>query len=312
MIMRLRQHIVSSAIGLSGALVAQQPFPTYADNGTWSLLRCITANGTWCFTETFTYGDSDTLCGHVWSVHSWPTFGTPGTAYIRNEGQRTLLRRSSDCLDKEYVLYDYSLDVGDSIHIPFNMDWADPDTALFFLRSIDTVQILGVERRRFSLLFDSCSTGVADAEMQWVEGIGSTLHPFYALDCLCDWCMQFMDLLCYDSTGVQLYQDLLLNTCDTTMMVGVPDLMPEEGPTFRIWQDPTNGTLVIQFDHQGAPAGAELSLLTADGRPVRRMNGPQQGEDQLTVPLPGIHGGVYLLQVSVRGERVAAERIVIQ
>ena len=74
----------------------QQPFPTNADNGSWSVLHCITGIGTTCHTETYAYDGSDTLCGHTWSVYTWPSFGDPNVAYLRNEGQRTLLRRTSD------------------------------------------------------------------------------------------------------------------------------------------------------------------------------------------------------------------------
>lgn len=38
------------------------------------------------------------------------------TIYVRNDGPRTRLRVGSKCLDKEYLLYDYSLADGDPVY----------------------------------------------------------------------------------------------------------------------------------------------------------------------------------------------------
>ncbi len=179
----LKPALCVSTLALSFVSVSQQPFPTYADSGAWNTLLCLGVPPNACMTQTFAYDGSDTFCGSTWSIYSWPTFGLdPGIAYLRNEGQRTLLRSSTNCSDKEYVIYDFSMAVGDTVYPPLNADLFTPDTAMFVLQDIDTVDILGVERRRFSLLYDRCNTGMVNTPMEWIEGIGSTTHPFYSTD----------------------------------------------------------------------------------------------------------------------------------
>jgi hypothetical protein len=288
---------------------AQQPFPTYADSGTWSVLRCLYGIGTYCLTETCTYADQDTLCGRTWSVFTWPTFGGPGIAYLRNEGQRTLMRYGQDCLDKEYVLYDFSMDVGDSVYVPLNMDLIDPDTTLFVLQAIDTVEILGVERRRFSLLFNLCNEGPPNVPMQWIEGIGSTVHPFYPVDCLCDFCEQGLTTLCYDSAGVQLYMDPFFDTCDT-LITSVDELGVPNGARLQCIYDEASRSLFVSVDPE---PGTDLSLvlLASDGRIVRWQGLANAAAGRTRMDVASLAAGVYVVMLTKGSAYLAGQRVVI-
>ncbi len=293
---------------------SQQPFPTCADSGTWSVLHCITGIGTTCHTETYAYDGSDTLCGHTWSVYTWPSFGDPNVAYLRNEGQRTLLRRSSDCLDKEYVMYDFSMAVGDSVYAPMTMDIMDPDTTLFILQAIDTVDVLGVERRRFSLMYDPCNENFVNTPMQWIEGIGSITHPFFPLDCMCDFCEQSLALLCYDSAGVQLYLDPLYGTCDT-LITAIDERGGDLTRLLRVDYDASGGALSIAVDPSltsAGGAGFSLSLIASDGRAVKRQQMPEAPLTPAHMEVAAIARGVYVLLLSDGRRLRGAQRVVIR
>ncbi|MBP7515111.1 MAG: hypothetical protein KA791_11215 [Flavobacteriales bacterium] len=312
--MRLRQPVFSIALVLTGTSLAQQPFPTASDSGTWSVLTCIYGIGVWCQTETCAYDATDTLCGSTWSVYSWPTFGLdPGIAYVRNEGQRTLLRRTTDCLDKEYVIYDFSMEVGDSVYAPMNMDLIPQDTTLFILQDIDTVDVLGVERRRFTLLFDPCNGNFANASMEWIEGIGSTMHPFYSVDCLCDFCEQSLTLLCYDSSGVQLFVDPVFQTCDTLITtVDEPSSAPAN--VLSVLYDATAGSLIVTVDQdvqEQNRSGLTLVLVAGDGRMIRRQGLSASASRGVRMDVASLASGAYVLLLTDGHERLAGRRIVI-
>ena len=51
----LRASAVTVFLSFVGLSRAQQPFPTYADNGTWSVLQCAYGIGLTCYTQTYTY-----------------------------------------------------------------------------------------------------------------------------------------------------------------------------------------------------------------------------------------------------------------
>ena len=127
---------------------AQQPIGTYIDQSHWSILHGVFGMG-WYF-ETDEYGFVDTLsmCGETYSVLplQWQD-----TAYIRNDGQRVLYRNTTDCIDKEYLMYDYSLAIGDSSYLGQYL--SEPDTGLFIVDTIDHVVINGVSRLRYTMLY---------------------------------------------------------------------------------------------------------------------------------------------------------------
>jgi hypothetical protein len=292
----------------------QQPFPTYGDGGTWSVLHCVTGIGTTCHTETYGYIGSDTFCGHIWSTYVWPSFGDPNIAYLRNDGQRTLLRRTSDCLHKEYVIYDFSMDVGDSVYSPMTMDIMDPDTTLFILQAIDTVEILGVERRRFSLLFDPCNENFVTTPMEWIEGIGSTMHPFYPVDCLCDFCEQSLTLLCYDSSEVQLYVDPVFQTCDT-LITAIDERGGAHASMLSVFHDATAGSLYVTVNKNAwneSRTGLALVLMASDGRIVRQQGLTASAASGVRMDVASVAPGVYVLLLTNGSERLAAQRVIIQ
>ncbi|MBK9175020.1 MAG: hypothetical protein IPM46_01535 [Flavobacteriales bacterium] len=311
--MVLRPLIFSFVVAPALA-VAQQPFPTYTDNGTWSVLQCITGSGTTCITTTQTYAEANTFCGHTWSTYTWPTFGSPNVAHLRNDGLRTLLRRSMDCLDKEYVIYDFSMEVGDSVYAALNMDLPGQDTALFVLQAIDTVEILGVDRRRFSLLFNLCNQDMVSTPMEWIEGIGSTMHPFYSVDCLCYLCQQSFTLLCYDSSGVQLYVNPVFNTCDTLLTtIHEAETVPTSG--LQVIYDAAAGTLRVLRAWNGRDEMASrhsLMLITADGRTAVHHDLEGAAIHGALMDVSRVAPGAYVVVLTDGRTRLAGHRVVIE
>jgi hypothetical protein len=290
----------------------QQPFPTWAQDPTWSVLECVYGIGCSCNTEVFQFTDSIDMCGHSYSILSSPGDST----YFRNEGQRTLFRRSTDCLEKEYLIYDYSIAVGDTLFTGLNMDWSQADTAMFVLQAIDTIQLSGTARRRLLMKYDRCNEGNLQAysTMHWVEGIGSTRHPFYPLACICDFCESGQVLLCHDSASVQLYQDTVLNTCDTTF-VGLEEHEAETTCVLRAWQGPGGDAILLQFRGDGCAGSAmdrTLSILDMDGKLVRVFSLPNGEHGPITVPLHDMARGIYYLEASTGGTRISSTRVVIE
>lgn len=310
--MHIRYAPIAVAIGLlsTEGVKAQQPFPIHGDDGTWSALSCYWFN---CNTEVYQFTDTTTLCGYTWSVLASPAGALVDTAYFRNEGSRTLLRTSSDCASREYLVYDYSMAIGDTVYTAMNIGMALADTTPFVLQAIDTVNLFDVPRRRFSLLFDRCNEGVPNTPVSWIEGIGSELHPFYSLMCICDACESTYLLLCYDSAGVQRYRNGYYNTCDTTI-VGQEERGLEQGGALRAWQGADGTTLLLQL-HGGHPVSMEavvVSMLGMDGRLVRSITWGSGSAGPVEVSLQGMAPGIYSLVATSRGARIASAQVMIR
>lgn len=278
----------------------QQPFPTWAEDPTWSVLECVYGIGFWCNTEVFAFTGSLPMCGHTYSVLS----SASDTAYFRNDGQRTLFRRSTDCLAKEYLIYDYSIEVGDTIYAGLNMAWTSTDTAMFVLQAIDTVQLSGTERRRFLLKYDRCNNGDLQvySTMHWIEGVGSGQHPFYPLACICDFCETSHMLLCLDSGSVQLYQDTIFRSCDTTFTnVGIGE--PTDPGTGGLTIVEKGSTITVMDPSNLRSAQVRIVDLTGRVRSIARA-----GDPPFVFDTSGLSSGVYLVVLSDAGGRDRAAR----
>lgn len=121
---------------------------SYTDSATWHVLYCYWSD---CQTHVKTYLGEIDLCGHQYSFRAFPS-GDVG--YFRSDSLRAYFRRTQNCSDKEYLLYDFSMEIGDTVYMGFELwsSWQPSDTAAFKLMSIDTIMQFGVSRRRFNML----------------------------------------------------------------------------------------------------------------------------------------------------------------
>lgn len=281
------------------ALAQQQPFPTYADSSRWSV--ALSVMGMPYGTDVVRFTDTLSMCGHQYAVTEELLFGSAG--YFRNEGPRTYLRRTTECSDKEYLTYDFSLGIGDTAYVGSHADWNDQDTAIAIVDEIVTLTYQGVERRRFTVLLDRCPMP-GDAplftHMYWVEGIGSLTHPFYSLICICNVCETGMTLTCADSSNVPLYRSAPDVTCHEN--VGVHEIARAPGPALVIGQHATNGWLPVMLPKELRTG--QLFIFDAAGRArsVQQVTASTRGIDAI-----GLEAGVFLaLLVETDGRRWAA------
>lgn len=210
-------------------------------------------------------------------------------------------------------MYDYSMGIGDTVYAGLNMDYVEPDTARFILQAIDTIEILGVERRRFSMMFERCNEAFLYGTMEWIEGIGSSMHPFYSVECLCDFCEQSLTLLCYDSSGVQLYVDPVFETCDTLITaINGPD--EAHASVLHVYHDGNTGSLLVTVDPDvwnERSSRLVLVLMASDGRLVQRQDLSGLPSSALRMNVASVASGGYVLLLTDDRERLAGQRVVV-
>ncbi len=266
-------------------LTAQQPFPSSADLPRWSVEWFILGqpNGTVVLQSPST----TSLCGHTYNTVSGTDTGNE--VLFRNEGQRTWLRNSTDCGEREYLLYDFTLNVGDSTYVGWQMEGPTLDTTLAIVQSIDVVAYEGVLRRRFSVIIDRCPDTFGPSlftEDVWIEGVGSMGHPFYSTICLCDFCETGLSLLCADSGGVATYRRTPQVECDWT--VGIPDTGVNE---HTLTVNYAAGQLGI--DLPGGSVPGTLVLYDTKGSTVQTM--PITADTR--IPVGALPAGIYTVEI---------------
>ncbi len=91
---------------------------------------------------------------------------------LREEGEKIFWRNSIE--NKDYLLYDFGLSVGDSLFVtPISI--YTQDSVLIICESVDTINVMGVNRRRLSIRTANPSAYYNTDIEYWLWGIGSTL-----------------------------------------------------------------------------------------------------------------------------------------
>jgi len=272
---------------------SQNAFPAYADSAKWNVYHCVYGMGSLCNTLTYQY-DRDTLfCGHVYSKIKTTTTGAVG--YVRSDSSHVYIRATNSCSGKEYLMYDFSITIGDTIYVANNIwDYNPSDTTRFVLDSSKTINFSGVNRRIYFVRYEpdpDLSPGWFGRSMTWIEGIGSTTNPFFPVECISDYCESSWQLLCFDSLSVQLYQDAAFKTCDTTFTdVSINDLTITNH--LNIFPNPFNDNLTISVDNATL---SDISLFNVFGECVYSWSG--NGKNNLLIDnLSKIPAGAYFIK----------------
>jgi len=197
-----------STIVCCTSMIAQSVFPEYEDQPVWRLAT-LGMNGAG---QATAYVSGDTLaCGQTWNVAQQYFTAANGQnsniwtiGYYRVENDRVLFRNALACTDPEYLMYDFSLEVGDTALCGQVLGGFGTSAARVYIYQKDTIYIDCTPRRRlWALGFSPVGGSMGPSNcMQWVEGIGSVEHPFYSGTCfsLCDgFCESIYSVSCFQT-----------------------------------------------------------------------------------------------------------------
>ncbi len=259
---------------------SQNVFPSYGDSATWHVLDCYWTD---CHTEIRTFQGEINLCG---LSYSFTTLPSGFTGYFRSDSLRAYFRRTQNCADKEYLLYDFSMEIGDTAYVGFNLwELSTDDSSGFTLLNVDTITQFGVSRRRFNM---RSGPDWNYRPMAWIEGIGSDIDPFYSFLCLHDYCESSYTTLCYDSAGTQLYQHPDFGTCSATS-VGINEV--QSNLDITISPNPFTHSFQINSDARIR----DVEVYSILGEMIGKFEGK---EDALAIELPQhLSAGMYVVHI---------------
>lgn len=288
----MRNAIVIVMIVL-GAFCAKAQAPYYAfpdSNATWSMIRKAGAMGN-IFWAGYSYNfGSDTTINtktyHSIEVSSGPHIG-PSLFFLRND--TFALTYILNTNNEERILYDFSMQVGDTIT---NFFWGNNMELL----SISTVQLINSERRLFNF---SDST-------KWIEGIGDVLgfwgnqtypNPFPAGMV----CFRQADSAVYTCNGSFFYYCNVSSGCYYS---SINEDIHHIDVTF--FPNPTNSYCTIQ-----------LKTVTKISISIYDLNGSltlapvtNQTLTNYTFSSAGLAPGIYFVKVTDEQGRTATQKLV--
>lgn len=259
----------------------------------WNVAKIYPAanqeNPNFVATTTIVYGfQGDTLIN---SEQWFKLYSTSDSLFQSNLLYRGLLREENDkvfyldTLNQLDTLYDFSLNVGDSVL--FDLYGMFPEWLQVV--NVDSVQISGDYYRRLKFA-EPTMNAFDELNEIWIEGIGSIHGPLFP-----NFPVKFsqempdsMLVTCTFSNNQQVWQHQSYPSCYVNIVLSVDRL---ELLDFNIYPNPFLDR--IQIENIGSQQ-YELTLLNSLGQTIKRMQ--VNGGNQI-IDLTELQVGIYLLRI---------------
>jgi hypothetical protein len=259
----------------------------------WNIAKTYPAgnqqNPNFVATTTTVYGfQGDTL---ISSEQWFKLYSTSDSLFQSNLSYRGLIREENnkvfylDTLNQLDTLYDFSLNVGDSVL--FDLYGMYPEWLQVV--NIDSVQISGDYYRRLKFA-EPTMNAFDELNEVWIEGIGSMHGPLFP-----NFPIKFsqetadsMLVSCTYSNNQQVWQHQSYTSCYVNIILSVDQL---ELFDFKIYPNPFTDR--IHINNIGLQR-YELTLLNSLGQTVKRI---QINGDNQIIDLTELKAGIYLLRI---------------
>ncbi len=265
----------------------------------WHLTSCFTG----CVDDVY-YTDGDTIYyGKNYKVLNGYHY-ISRTFWLREDVQsRKIFLSTEDGLSRrEDILYDFSLQVGDSIEIKNPLSPFPTSPGFFILDSIRTEQLLDGFDYRFFYLSPS-STSSSSENPIWIEGIGSLslINAPGGTPGVND----AGKLSCYFNEGQLIYTQL--DSTDACVPIYLDVLETIKKSTLSIFPNPTKDFITITGDD--FKKGGTVVFLNALGKEVKRI----YVKANTNIAVNDLKKGVYFVNVNgINGSKSKTLRLMIQ
>ncbi|MBU0489341.1 MAG: T9SS type A sorting domain-containing protein [Bacteroidetes bacterium] len=302
--------IISVLFSLSVNAQNYHPFPD-----TTAIWHSVGMNSFSYAHYTFNFGiNGDTLINsHKYSkIYRTPdSLFSSNLVYIgalrENEDKQVLLKLPAD---SEFVLYDFDLNVGDSIFYPLGYalcgnGWGlSTSNSYRVVTSIDSILLYNNEYRKRWIL--TCDIFLGD---QWVEGIGSIewfglLNPLVGDITLCGdgyyfGCfVELNEILFFDST--------VCNYCMGDYLLNV-STYPGDNQQIDFFYNPSDKTVTINSNRD--PFNYSISIINVVGEIMNCYNSITTRTYSINVAT--LPKGMYVFRISEHEDNIATGKFVV-
>lgn len=222
------------------AITAQDSFLSTEDNPNWKIVNTVTSYPE--IKTTIEYKlEKDTLINSILYQKI-----TNDAGYIRLSNNKVFYRLKEK--DKDYLLYNFDLNVNDTVYCGFYLNENyDSDTVKFWVVQIDSLTLEDGKHKRLKMNFNPLKEDSSFIfSMDWIEGVGSTSHPFYS-SFLSVAPGSISELLCFHLGETKIYQNPSYTDCNVTSSVN--DV--EKKNKIQIYSSLCSSYLIVQNIEQG-------------------------------------------------------------
>lgn len=193
-------------------------------------------------------------------------------------------------LKPEMLLYDFSLNVGDSI------DDIDNSNTRMYVTSVDTIELGGYKRRRFSF-------SKMQDRLQWIEGIGSTTgllfqNKFAKLG----YAGNRNTLLCFRQNGLTVYFSPFATDC-----FPFTGLSENEAAQANLFPNPTTNQFTISVTTSTIKT---VKIYSLTGQLVLENNLSNTHQNQINIDASLLKTGLYQCVIELANGQSSTQRLV--
>ncbi len=301
------------------------------DSGQWNVFWF---NGMDCSTtickargDTLILGNSYKKIKEYWM----PTFNYQ--AFVREDTATKKVWYILKDSTTEKILYDFSLQQGDSIYLWFNNYSSYLKKGWYHVDSVKAISIQAGNRKILFLTNPNNPpfTNNQSPILQWIEGVGSTISPLYPIlnwnynypywfncsDYSHDVTCSFLNGIrqyhntCYDSYLSTQYMSWIVDSCTFEILSGVKENKSFIS-NFGFSPNPSQNITTVYFELNKS-SEIYLSISNVLGMKVREIGLGNLPSGKHAIPLQSdISAGVYFLTISSGNAQFAAGKLVIQ
>ena len=218
-------------------------------------------------------------------------YSTSDSLFQHDLSFRGLLREQNakvfylDTLNQLYTLYDFSLNVGDSVL--FDLYGMHPEWLKVV--NVDSIQINGNYYRQLKFA-EPTFQAFDELKEIWIEGIGSIHGPLFP-NIPVKFSQEMPDSLlitCSFSNSQQVWQHPTYPSCYINIVLSAEQLVFDD---FKIFPNPFNDRICIENSRMDR---YELTILNSSGQTIKQT---QINNDNLTIDLAELKAGIYFLRI---------------
>lgn len=209
-----------------------------------------------------------------------------GNRAVRESGK--IIYYLPDTSSNEVILYNFNLNMGDTIFHPYGGAVCSNDTVI--VQYVDTILLSDGYHRHYQL--SSFAT--------WIEGIGSLTDLFRPCNVLCVSGNDQLECMHGDSGAVYMY-----STCQGCLPVGVKEqtLLPD----IIISPNPFTSQTTITFSE--AQKNTTINIKDIVGKEINTINFTGR---QLVIDKAEMKAGIYFVQTTDEQKHICNKKIIIQ
>ena len=272
---------------------ARAQFPTFKDNPTWKVVDYTSGTIQLATIKTWQFSEETTICNQTYSK----IFANKNTWFLRKDGNKTYIRWTNDCKEKEFLLYDFDMKVGD---IRWVKGYLAPDSMKIKLLSIDKVLYNNTLQNVFNLEYTYPFGPQKAAPLRWISNIGSPERsPLYFLSCF----PQLVDgygfaLACMNQNGNLIFENPKFPDCK---LVAANDISDFEKIT--IFPNPFENYTTIRSENENEKT---IELFDCQGISIFKNN----FKSEINIDTENLKSGIYFVKIKNENRVEVAYKII--